>query len=111
MPNKSQYRFGIELKDKEVNEMDTPSLETKYRCVVKCEGSTVKRSIGAPNETLYTLAVRPRPKTGYPTYTRRLDNEEKNTLCLTHGIPGNHRHYYPDSMGLIIHKEENYANK
>ena len=51
------------------------------------------------------------PETGRPTSTRKLDNEEKNTLRLTHGIPGNHRHYYPDSMGLIIHKEENYANK
>ena len=35
MPNKSQYRSGIELKDKEVNEMDTPSLETKCMYVVK----------------------------------------------------------------------------
>ena len=38
MPNKSQYRFGIELKDKGVNKMDTPSLETKCMYVVKREG-------------------------------------------------------------------------
>ena len=46
-----------------------------------------------------------------PTSTRRLDDDEKNTLRLTQGIPGNHRHRYHDSMGLIIHKEGNYANK
>ena len=45
------------------------------------------------------------------TSTRRLDDDEKNTISLTEGIPGNHRCRYPDSMGLIIHKEENYANK
>lgn len=31
------------------------------------------------------------------TSTRRLDGDEKNTLRLTQGIPGNHRHYYSDS--------------
>ena len=46
-----------------------------------------------------------------PTSTRRLDDDEKNTLTTNEGIPGHHRYRYPDSMGLIIHKEENYTNK
>lgn len=27
----------------------------------------------------------------------RLDDDEKNTVSLIDGIPGNHRHYYSDS--------------
>lgn len=26
----------------------------------------------------------------------RLDDDEKNTISLTEGIPGNHRYHYPD---------------
>ena len=97
MPNKSQYRFGIELGDKGVAFNADHSLETKYRCVVKRDGAYGKTQYRGSNETLYTFAVHPRPTTGYPTSTRRLDDDEKNTLRLTHGIPGNHRYHYPDS--------------
>lgn len=38
--------------------MDTP-LETKHRYVVKRDGVYGKTQYRAPNETLYTLAVRP----------------------------------------------------
>ena len=41
----------------------------------------------------------------------RLDDDKKVTITTNEGIPGSHIHRYPDSMGLIIHKEENYANK
>ena len=85
MSNKSQYRFGTKLKDKGVAFNADPSLETKYRCVVKREVPTVKRSIGATNETLYTLAVRPRPTTECPTSTRRLDDDEKKYPELSAG--------------------------
>lgn len=33
---------------------------------------------------------------GYPTSTRRLDDDEKVTLTTNEGIPENHRHYSPD---------------
>ena len=77
--------------------MDTPSLETKYRGVVKCDGVYGKTQYRGPNETLYALAVHPRPTTGYHTSTRRLDDDKKVTLTTNEGIPGNHRYHYPDS--------------
>ena len=53
-----KYRFGTELKDKGVAFNADPSLETKYRCVVKREVVYGKTQYRGPNETLYTLAVR-----------------------------------------------------
>ena len=57
--NESQYRFGIELKDKGVAFNADHSLETKYRCVVKRDGVYGETQYRGPNETLYTFAVRP----------------------------------------------------
>ena len=91
--------------------MDTPSLETKYRCAVKRDGVYGKTQYRGPNGTLYTLAVHPRPTTGHHTSPRRLDDDKKVTLTTNEGISRNHRYRYPDSMGLIMHKEENYVNK
>ena len=90
--------------------MDTPSLDTKYRCVVKRYGVYGKTQYRALTKR-YTLGGTPHPTTGHHTSTRRLDDDKKVTLTTNDGIPCSHRYRYPDSMGLIIHKEENYVNK
>lgn len=58
-PNKSQCHFCIKLGDKLSALNATNSLETKYRCVVKRYWVYGKTPYRPPNETLYTLAVRP----------------------------------------------------
>ena len=54
--NESRYRFDIELKDKGVAFNADPSLETKYRCVVKRYGVSATRGY---------------PETGHPNLTKR----------------------------------------
>ena len=110
--NESRYRFDIELKDEGVAFNADPSLETKYRCVVKRDGVYGKTQYRGPNETLYTLAVYPALQRDVPPPLGDwMMMMKRNTLRLTQGIPGNHRYRYHNLMGLVIRKEENYANK
>lgn len=78
MPNKSQYRFGIELKDKGGgNEMDTSSLETKYRCVVKRDGVYGKTQYRALTKRYTPWQYTPALQRDIPLPPRRLDNDKQ----------------------------------
>ena len=65
VPDGFKYRFGAESKDKGDAFNADPSLETKYRCVVKRDMVYGKTQYRAPNETLYTLAACPVLGRGY----------------------------------------------
>ena len=91
--------------------MDTPSLDTKYRCVVKRDGVYGKTQYRALTKRYTPWQYTPALQRDVPPPLGDWMMMKRNTLRLTQGISGNHRYRYPNLMGLAIHKEENHANK
>lgn len=65
--------------------MDTSSFETKYRCVVKRDGVYGKTQYRALTKRYTPWQYTPRPTTGCPISTRRLDDDEKKYPELNAG--------------------------